>query len=115
MPLAKFAYNNSYQSSIDMAAYEALYGRKCKTPVCWDDSDERKLLGPKIVLATANKVKVVREKIKIAQNQQKSYADNRRKDLEFEVRDMVFLKVTSWKRVIRFGRPAIRTSIYRTI
>ena len=72
--------------------------------MCWDDSDERKLFGPKIVLATANKVKVVREMIKIAQNQQKSYADNRRKDLEFEVRDMIFLKVTPWKGVIRFGR-----------
>ena len=104
LPLAKFAYNNSYQSSIDMAPYEALYGRRCKTPICWDDADEKKLLGPELVMKTADKVKVIWEKIKTAQDRQKSYVDNRRKDLEFEVGDMVFLKVTPWKGVIRFGK-----------
>ena len=64
LPLTKFAYNNSYQSSIDMAPSEALYGRKCRTLVCQDDTDERKLLGPKIILITTNKVKLIREKIK---------------------------------------------------
>ena len=72
--------------------------------MCWDDTDERKLLGLEIVLITANKVKVIREKIKIAQDRQKSYADNWRKDLEFEVGDIMFLKVTPWKEVIRFGK-----------
>ena len=62
------------------------------------------LLGPKIVLIISNKVNVIREKIKITQDRQKSYVDNRRKNLEFEVGDMVFLKVTPWKEVIRFGR-----------
>ena len=64
LSLAKFAYNNSYQSSIDMAPFEALYGKKCKTPLCWDDTDERKLLGTKIVLITTDKVKVKWEKKK---------------------------------------------------
>ena len=107
LPLAEFAYNNSYQSSIDMAPFEALYGSKCEAPVCWDDTDEMKLLGPKIILITVNKVKVIQEKIKIAQDRKKSYADNRRKDLEFEVDNMVFLKVTLWKGVIQFGRRGI--------
>ena len=77
-----------------MALFEALYGRKCRTLVCWDDTDERKLLGLEIVLIIVDKVKVMQEKIKISQDRQKSYACNRRKDLEFEVSDMVFLKVT---------------------
>ena len=68
LPLAEFAYNNSYQSSIDMAPYEALYGRRCRTPICWDDADERKLLGSKLVMKTVDKVKVIREKIKTAQD-----------------------------------------------
>ena len=55
LPLAEFAYNNSYQSSIDMAPYEALYGRRCRTPICWDDADERKLLGPELVMKTTDK------------------------------------------------------------
>ena len=62
LPLAEFAYNNSYQSRIDMAPYEALYGRRCKTPICWDDADERKLLGLELVMKTADKVKVIRER-----------------------------------------------------
>ena len=65
--------------------------------MCWNDTDERKLLGPKIVLITTDKVKVILEKIKTPQDQQKSYANNQRKGLEFEVGDMVFLKVTPWK------------------
>ena len=97
LPLAEFAYNNSYQFSIDMAPYEALYGKRYRTPLCWDDADEKKLLDPELMMKTADKVKVIREKIKTAQDRQKSYADTRRKDLEFEVGDMVFLKVTPWK------------------
>ena len=68
LPLAEFAYNNSYQSSIDMAPYEALYGRRCRTSICWDDADERKLLGPELVMKIADKVKVIQEKIKMAQD-----------------------------------------------
>ena len=100
----EFAYNNSYQASIGMAPYEALYGRKCRTSVCWDEVGERKLVGPEIVQMTCDKIKVIRDRLKIAQDRQKSYADNRRRDLEFEVGDMVFLRISPWKGVLRFGK-----------
>ena len=100
----KFAYNNSYQASIGIAPYEALYGRKCRTPVCWDEVGERKLVGPEIVQVICDKVKVRRDRLKISQDRQKSYADNRRRDLKFEVGDMVFLRISPWKSVLRFGK-----------
>ena len=81
LALMEFAYNNSYQASIDMAPFEALYGRKCRTPVCWDEVGERRLVGPKLVQLTSEKVKVVCDNLKIARNRQRSYADNRRRDL----------------------------------
>ena len=102
--LMEFAYNNSYQSSIEMAPFEALYGRKCRTPVCWTEVGERQLLGPEMIQDTTEKIKTVHEHLKVAQSRQKSYADNRRRELEFEVGDQVFLKVSPWKGVLRFGR-----------
>ena len=74
LPLMEFSYNNSYQSSIEMALYEALYGRKCRTPLCWDEVGERKLLGLEIVQVTKDNVKVIKDRLKIAQDRQKSYA-----------------------------------------
>ena len=100
----EFAYNNSYQASIGMAPYEALYGRKCRTPVCWDEVGKRKLVGPEIVQVTCDKIKVIRDRLKIEQDRQKSYANNRCRDLEFEVGDMVFLRISPWKGVLRFGK-----------
>ena len=87
-----------------MVAYEALYGRKCRTPVCWDEVGERKLVGSEIVQVTCDKIKVIRDILKIVQNRQKSYVNNRRRDLEFEVGDMVFLRISPWKGVLRFGK-----------
>jgi hypothetical protein len=104
LPLIEFAYNNSYQATIGMAPFEALYGRKCRSPLYWDEVGERKLLGPELVQMTADKVKVIREKMATAQSRQKSYADHRRRDLEFEIGDHVFLKVSPWKGVMRFGK-----------
>jgi hypothetical protein len=104
LALMEFAYNNSYHSSIGMAPYEALYGRQCRTPLCWDEVGERKLLAPEVVQITTDKVKVIRERLKTAQSRQKSYADNRRRDLEFQVGDSVFLKLSPWKGVVRFGK-----------
>ena len=104
LTLIEFAYNNSFQSTIGMAPYEALYGRKCRSPICWEEVGERKLFGPEIIEITTDKVKVIRERIKQAQDRQKSYADNRRRDLEFEVGDYVFLRVSPWKGVMRFGK-----------
>ena len=104
LALMEFTYNNSYQASIAMAPFEALYGRKCRTLVCWDEDDERRLVGPELVQITSEKVKVVRDNLKIARDRQRSYADNRRRDLQFEIGDRVFLKISPWKGVLRFGR-----------
>ena len=83
LSLMEFAYNNSYQSSIEMTPYEALYGRKCRTPLCWDEVGERKLLGPEIVQVMKDNVKVIGDRLNITQDRQKNYADNRRRDMEF--------------------------------
>ena len=76
-----------------MALYEALYWRKCRTPLCWDEVGEWKLDDVGLTEATLEKIKTIRERLKIAQDRKKSYVDSRRRDLEFEVGDMVFLKV----------------------
>ena len=84
-----------------MAPYEALYGRKCRTPLCWADSGENLVLGPEIVQQTTEKVRLIQDRMRTAQSRQKSYHDRRRKDLEFEVGDQVFLRVTPWTGVGR--------------
>ncbi|XLS75404.1 hypothetical protein HN51_032269, partial [Arachis hypogaea] len=94
MPLVEFAYNNSYHASIGMAPYEALYGRKCQSPLCWYEAGEKSLLGPEMIAETTEQVKKIRDRMLTAQSRQKSYADQRRKPLEFEEGDHVFLKVT---------------------
>ncbi|GJV04618.1 reverse transcriptase domain-containing protein [Tanacetum coccineum] len=104
LPLAEFSYNNSYHSSIRCAPFEALYGRKCRSPVLWAEIGESSLIGPELVQETTDKVVLIKEKLKAARDRQKSYADNRRKPLEFEVGDRVMLKVSPWKGVIHFGK-----------
>ena len=94
LPLVEFSYNNSYHSSIGMAPFQALYGRKCRTPLCWYETGESLLIGPELLQKTTEQVKMIRGKIKISQDRQKSYHDKRRKPLEFQVGDHVFLKVT---------------------
>jgi len=94
LPLIEFTYNNSYHSSIGMAPFEALYGRRCRTPLCWFKSGESVVLGPDIVQQTIEKVKLIQEKMKASQSRQKSYHDKHRKDLEFQEGDHVFLRVT---------------------
>ena len=104
LPLMEFSYNNSYHTSLGMAPYEALYGRRCRTPVCWNEVGERKLVGPEIVQLTTDKIDLIRSRLKVAQDRQKSYADLKRKDIEFEVGDKVFLKISPWKGIVRFGK-----------
>ncbi|XP_074288558.1 uncharacterized protein LOC141613713 [Silene latifolia] len=103
LPLVEFSYNNSYQASIQMAPFEALYGRTCRSPLCWDDSSEAVVLGPEFVQESIEQVRLIREKLKAAEDRQKTYADSRRKPIEFEVGDKVFLKVSPMKGVKRFG------------
>jgi hypothetical protein len=103
LALAKFSYNNSYQSSIQMAPFEALYGRRCRTPLSWSETGERQIFRPDLVTEAENKVKIIQANLKTAQSRQKSYADQRRKPLQFQVGDHVYLRVSPTKGVQRFG------------
>ncbi|GJZ37594.1 putative reverse transcriptase domain-containing protein [Tanacetum coccineum] len=107
LPLAEFSYNNSYHASIKAAPYEALYGRKCRSPVCWAKVGEAQLTGPEMIQETTEKIVLVKQKIQAAQDRQKSYADLKRKPMEFEVGDRVMLKVSPWKGVVRFGKRGV--------
>ncbi|GJW63706.1 putative reverse transcriptase domain-containing protein [Tanacetum coccineum] len=98
------AYNNSYHLSIQCAPFEALYGRKCRSHVLWAEIGEGRLIGPELVLETTDKVVLIKEKLKATRDHQKSYADKRRKPLEFEVGDRVLLRVSPWKGIVRFGK-----------
>ncbi|KAL0562097.1 hypothetical protein IC582_002547 [Cucumis melo] len=102
--LMEFGYNNSYQATIGMAPFEALYDKCCRSPVCWGEVGEQRLMGPELVQSTNEAIQKIRSRMHIAQSRQKSYADVRRKDLEFEVGDKVFLKVAPMRGVLRFER-----------
>ncbi|KAL2252777.1 UNVERIFIED_CONTAM: Transposon Tf2-12 polyprotein [Sesamum indicum] len=104
LPLMEFAYNNSFHSSIGMAPYEALYGRRCRSPICWDIEGLRQLEGPELVQETVEKVQVVKKCLKAAQDRQKSYVDQHRREMEYEVGDKVFLKISPWRGILRFRR-----------
>ncbi|KAL8088727.1 hypothetical protein AgCh_038492 [Apium graveolens] len=94
LPLVEFAYNNSYHASIGMPPYEALYGRKCRSPVYWDEVGERKILGPELVQQTKEVIEVIQKRLIAAQDRQRKYANQSRKDMEFEEGNLVFLKVS---------------------
>ena len=98
IPLMEFAYNNSYQSSIGMTLYEALYGRRCRTPMCWTELHEHKIIGPDLVKDMEEKVRIIQQRLKVVSDRQRSYGNLKRKDIEYEVGDKVFLKVSPWKR-----------------
>ncbi|KAA0046287.1 ty3-gypsy retrotransposon protein [Cucumis melo var. makuwa] len=102
--LMEFAYNNSYQATIGMTPFEALYGKCCRSPVSWGEVGEQRLMGPELVQSTNEAIQKIRSRMHTAQSRQKSYADVRRKDLEFEVGDKVFLKVAPMRGVLRFER-----------
>ncbi|GKC61027.1 putative reverse transcriptase domain-containing protein [Tanacetum coccineum] len=104
LPLAEFSYNNSYHASIKAAPYEALYGRKCRSPVCWAEVGEAQLTGPELIQETTEKIVLIKQRMQAAQDRQKSYADRKRKPMEYEVGDRVMLKVSPWKGVVRFGK-----------
>jgi hypothetical protein len=104
LPLAEFSYNNSYQASLKMAPFDALYGRRCRTPLNWLETGERTLFGPDLVEEAEEKVQVIRENLKMAQMRQKSYHDKGTTPRHFEVGDYVYLKVPPpTKGVQRFG------------
>ncbi|WVZ64657.1 hypothetical protein U9M48_014151 [Paspalum notatum var. saurae] len=102
LPLAEFAYNNSYQKSLEMAPFEALYGRRCRTPLNWSEAGERVTFGPDLVTRAEEQVKFIHSNLKRAQSRQKSYSDKRRRPLAFEEDDHVYLRVSPMKGVHRF-------------
>nr|GEU67428.1 putative reverse transcriptase domain-containing protein [Tanacetum cinerariifolium] len=104
LPLSDFSYNNSYHTSIKAATFEAIYGRKCLSPVCWVDVRDVQLTGPKIIHEKTKKIIQIKSRIQAARDRQKSYADMKRKPLEFQIRDLVMFKVLPWKGVICFGK-----------
>ncbi|WVZ63932.1 hypothetical protein U9M48_013522 [Paspalum notatum var. saurae] len=103
LTLAEFAYNNSYQKSLEMAPFEALYGRRCRTPLNWSEPGERITFGPDLVTQAEEQVKFIHSNLKRAQSRQQSYSDRRRRPLAFEEGDHVYLQVSPMKGVHRFG------------
>ncbi|GKB40577.1 putative reverse transcriptase domain-containing protein [Tanacetum coccineum] len=104
LPLVEFSYNNSYHASIKAAPFEALYGQKCHSPVCWAKVGEVQLTSLEIVQETTEKVIQIKQRMQSARDRQKSYPDLKRKKMEFQIGDRVMLKVSPWKGVVRFGK-----------
>nr|GEX33845.1 reverse transcriptase domain-containing protein [Tanacetum cinerariifolium] len=104
LSLVEFSYNNSYHASIKAAPFEALYGQKCRSPVCWAEVGDAQLTGPELIHETTKKIVQIKQRNQAARDFQKSYANVRHKPLEFQVGDRVMLKVSHWKGVVRFGK-----------
>jgi hypothetical protein len=94
LPYAEFSYNNSYEESLKMAAFEMLYGRRCRTPLFWNETGEWKNFRPDILQEAEKQIRMVGENLRVTQSRQKSYADHRRRELSFEAGDFVYLKVS---------------------
>ncbi|GJU27214.1 putative reverse transcriptase domain-containing protein [Tanacetum coccineum] len=103
-PLVEFSYNNNYHASIKAAPFVALYGRRCRSPVCWAEVREVQLTSPEIVHETTEKIIQIKQRIQAARDRQKSYADLKRKPMEFQVGNRVMLKVSPWKGVVAFRK-----------
>nr|GEV62409.1 putative reverse transcriptase domain, ribonuclease H-like domain, aspartic peptidase domain protein [Tanacetum cinerariifolium] len=104
LPLVEFSYNNSYHASIKAAPFEALYGQKCRSPVCWAEVGDAQLTGPELIHKRTEKIVQIKQRIQATRDRQKSYANVRYKPLEFQVGNRVMLKVLPWKGVVRFGK-----------
>ena len=102
-PYAEFSYNNSYQTSLKMAPFEALYGRRCRTSLMWVEVGDRQLFGIDLIKESEEKVKLIRDRLKVAQSRQKSYADSKRKEVVYEIEDIAYLHVSPLRGVKRFG------------
>ncbi|GJT51031.1 putative reverse transcriptase domain-containing protein [Tanacetum coccineum] len=100
----EFSYNNSYHTRIKAAPFEELYGRKCWSPIIWAEVGDAQLTGPEIIRETTEKIIQIKHRLQASRDRQRSYADKRSNPLEFQVGDMVMLKVSPWKGVTRFGK-----------
>lgn len=103
LPFAELSYNNSHQESLKMSPFAALYSHSCRTPLKWSEAGQRIIFGPDLVTQAEEKVRVIQANLKAAQSRQISYADNRRRPLEIEEGDHVYLRVSPIKGVQRFG------------
>ncbi|WVZ76987.1 hypothetical protein U9M48_024892 [Paspalum notatum var. saurae] len=103
LPYAEFSYNNSYQASLKKSPFEALYGRRCRTPLFWNQTGVKQVFGPDLIRDAEQQIKMVRENLRVAQSRQKSYADVRRRDFTFKVDDFVYLKVSPMRGIRRFN------------
>ncbi|GJX01536.1 putative reverse transcriptase domain-containing protein [Tanacetum coccineum] len=103
-PLVEFSYNNSYHASIKAAPFEALYGRKCHSPVCWTEVGEAQILGSELIQETIEKIVQIKQRMQAAHNRQKSYANLKHKPMKFQVGNKVMLKVSPWKGFVRFAK-----------
>ncbi|GKD11697.1 putative reverse transcriptase domain-containing protein, partial [Tanacetum coccineum] len=104
LPLVEFSYNNSYHASIKATPFEALYGQKCHSPVCWAEVGQVQLTSPEIVQETTEKIIQIKQRMQAARDRQKSYANLKHKPMEFQVGDKVMLKFSPWKGVVHFGK-----------
>ncbi|GJY01865.1 putative reverse transcriptase domain-containing protein, partial [Tanacetum coccineum] len=104
LPLVEFSHNNSYHTSIKAASFEAPYGRKCQSLICWAEVGDAQLTGPEIIHETTKKIFQIKKCIQATHDRQKSYANRRCNPLEFQAGDKIMLKVSPWKGVIRFGK-----------
>ena len=111
-PLVEFAYNNRDQVSIQMVAAEALYGRPCRSPICWTEVGESSITTPDLIRDTFEKVSLIRQRLLTAQSRQKRYADVQHRPLGFKVGDHVFLKVMPKRGVVRFGKRGKFSSMF---
>ncbi|KAK8950698.1 hypothetical protein KSP39_PZI003899 [Platanthera zijinensis] len=102
--LVEFSYNNSFQASIGMAPFEALYGRRCRTPLCWAESEERSSIRESWIDKTTDRIKLIQERMKTAQDRQAKYHDQKHRSVEFSVGDYVYLKVRPVRGVSRIKR-----------
>ncbi|GJT17210.1 putative reverse transcriptase domain-containing protein [Tanacetum coccineum] len=93
-----------YHASIKAAPFEALYGRKCRSPVCWTEVGEAQILGPELIQETTEKIIQIKQRMQAAHDRQKNYTDLKRKPMEFQDGDKVMLKVSPWKGVVHFGK-----------
>nr|GEZ74680.1 putative reverse transcriptase domain-containing protein [Tanacetum cinerariifolium] len=108
LPLAEFSYNNSYHASIKVAPYEALYGRKCRSPVCWAEVGESQLTGLELIQETTKKILLIKQRMQAAQDRQKSYADQKRKPIPFKVLAKI------WKVAYKLELPQELSRVHHT-
>ncbi|GKE29479.1 putative reverse transcriptase domain-containing protein [Tanacetum coccineum] len=114
LPLVEFSYNNSYHASIKAAPFKALYGRKCRSPICWAEVGDVQLTRPEIIHETTKKIVQIQQCLQAARDRQRSYANVRRKPLKFQVRDRVMLKVSPRKVAYKLELPEELRNVHNT-